>query len=290
MRAAGEKCAIIAHFSPTGRSENIADENRPLRYEDPHCDDEDEEMDRRISQVAFVAYQQAKMKGIPVARYDAEKKAAYLLYPDGHREYVDKPPEKALSSAGLAPQNHVQWEQKFTKEKGRTTMTYTSAQANKLLKKLNDEHAALLDKEGRSKDFRAAMGEDVESVRPAYDYADTQKKLAELEQHIRKVKHAINVFNATHIIPDFGMTIDEMLVYIPQLTQRKNKLADMKARLPKQRVEEQYGRQSNIIDYTYANYDLAAVEGDYEKTTDELSRAQLALDAVNQRDTFELAE
>lgn len=72
-------------------------------------------------------------------------------------------------------------------------MTYTSAQANKLLKKLNDEHAALLDKENRSKDFRAAMGEDVESVRPAYDYTDTQKKLAELEQRIRKVKHAINM-------------------------------------------------------------------------------------------------
>ena len=169
-------------------------------------------------------------------------------------------------------------------------MTYTSAQANKLLKKLNDENAALLDKETRSKDFRAAMGEDVESVRPAYDYSDTQKKLAELEQRIRKVKHAINVFNATHVIPDFGMTIDEMLVYIPQLTQRKNKLADMKARLPKQRVEEQYGRQSNIIDYSYANYDLAAVEADYERVSDELSRAQLALDAVNQRDTFELTE
>ena len=268
----------------------MADKSKTLLYEDPYCDDEDEAMDRRISQVAFVAYQQAKMKGLPVARYDVEKKAAYLLYPDGHREYVDEPPEKALPSAGLAPQNQVQWKQKFTREKGRTTMTYTSAQANKLLKKLNDEHAALLDKESRSKEFRAAMGEDVESVRPAYDYADTQKKLAELEQRIRKVKHAINVFNATHVIPDFGMTIDEMLVYIPQLTQRKNKLADMKACLPKQRVEEQYGRQSNIIDYSYANYDLAAVEADYEKVSDELSRAQLALDAVNQRDTFELAE
>ena len=88
----------------------------------------------------------------------------------------------------------------------------------------------------------------------------------------------------------FHMTIDEMLVYIPQLTQRKNKLAEMKARLPKERVEEQYGRQSNIIDYTYANYDLAAVEADYEETADALSRAQLALDAVNQRDTFELEE
>ena len=46
-------------------------------------------MDRRISSVAFEANQRAKMRDIPVARYDAERKAAYLLYPDGHREYVD---------------------------------------------------------------------------------------------------------------------------------------------------------------------------------------------------------
>ena len=55
-------------------------------------------------------------------------------------------------------------------------------------------------------------------------------------------------------------------------------------------VEEQYGQQSNIIDYTYTNYDLAVVEADYEKTADELSRAQLALDTVNQRDSFEFCE
>ena len=101
-------------------------------------------------------------------------------------------------------------------------MNYTSAQANKLLKKLNDEYTALLD--------------------------------------------------------------------IPQLTKRKSKLLEMKSRLPKERVEEQYGRQSSIIDYTYANYDIAAVEADYEKAADELSRAQLALDAVNQRETFEFEE
>lgn len=89
-------------------------------------------------------------------------------------------------------------------------MTYTSAQANKLLKKLNDEHAALLDKENRSKDFRAAMGEDVESVRPAYDYTDTQKKLAELEQRIRKVKHAINML--------FKITQDCLALFLMLLT------------------------------------------------------------------------
>lgn len=169
-------------------------------------------------------------------------------------------------------------------------MNYTSAQANKLLKKLNDEYTALLDKETRSRDFRAAMGEDVESVRPVYDYAETQIRLAELEAKIRKLKHTINIFNATQTVDGFDMTIDELLVYIPQLTKRKSKLLEMKSRLPKERVEEQYGRQSSIIDYTYANYDIAAVEADYEKAADELSRAQLALDAVNQRETFEFEE
>ena len=163
-------------------------------------------------------------------------------------------------------------------------MKYTSAEANKLLKKLNDEYAALLEKERRSRDFRAAMGEDIASVRPAYDYAKTQARLAELEENIRRIKHAVNCFNTTQSVDGFNMTIDEMLVYIPQLTKRKSKLLEMKSKLPKERVEEQYGRQSNIIDYTYTNYDLAAVEADYEKAADELSRAQLALDAVNQRE------
>ena len=169
-------------------------------------------------------------------------------------------------------------------------MKYTSAEANKLLKKLNDEYAALLDREKRSREFRAATGEDIESVRPAYHYDETQQRLAEMEQTIRSLKHAINLFNVTHQVDGFDMTIDEMLIYIPQLTKRKEKLREMRARLPKERIEEQYGRQSNIIDYTHTHYDLAEVEADYAKTADELTRAQLALDAVNQRETFEFGK
>ena len=75
-------------------------------------------------------------------------------------------------------------------------MNYTSAQANKRLKKLTDEYVSLREKESRSREFRAAAGENVEAVRPAYDYADTQRRLAELERCIRRIKHAINLFNA----------------------------------------------------------------------------------------------
>lgn len=132
-----------------------------------------------------------------------------------------------------------------------------------------------------------AVGENVDAVRPAYSYADAQAAQRDLEEKIRKLKHALNLFNATHVIPEFGITIDEMLVYIPQLTKRKSKLAEMKSKLPKYRVAE-LGRISNIIDYTYLNYDLSEVEADYARVSDELANAQLALDAINNRDTLEL--
>jgi len=165
-------------------------------------------------------------------------------------------------------------------------MKLTSAQAAKLLKKLNDDYSAILEREAKSCTFNAAMGEDPDTVRPEYDYAAAQKELCELEAKIRKLKHAVNVFNATHTVPGCDMTIDEMLIYIPQLSRKKEKLAEMRAKLPKARVE--FIRNSNIIDYTYTNYDIKAANADYEAVSDELSKAQLALDGVNASEIFEV--
>lgn len=100
-------------------------------------------------------------------------------------------------------------------------MQYTSSKANKLLKKLNEEYTLLIVKENDLKTFRAAVGENVESVRPKYDYLSYKKQLETIEKQIINVKHAINIFNTTHIVKDFNMTIDELLVYIPQLTDKK---------------------------------------------------------------------
>lgn len=166
-------------------------------------------------------------------------------------------------------------------------MKYTSAEAAKLLRRLNDDYYALISMEERSRDFLAAMGEDVESVRPEYDYEKTQEKLSELEAQIRTVKHAINVFNSTHTVEGFDMTIDAMLIFIPQLSRRKEKLFVMKSRLPKVR-ENAYGRNTTIIDYRYINYDLSKVEEDYRKVSDLLAKAQTALDVVNTTATMEI--
>ena len=165
-------------------------------------------------------------------------------------------------------------------------MKYTSSEAAKLLRSLNEEHDSLLFLENSSKSFIAAVSEDVESVRPEYDYENTQEKLGEVERKIRTVKHAINVFNATHIVPGFDMTIDEILVYIPQLSARKNRLAQLAAALPKTR--ERLGSQSSIIDYRYANYDVKKAGEDAKAASDLLAKAQTALDRLNTTETIEI--
>lgn len=167
-------------------------------------------------------------------------------------------------------------------------MKYTSSEANKLLRKLNADYQNIMSTESQSRSFLAATGEDVESVRPKYDFAATQNELKDITSKIRKVKHAINVFNSTTIVDGFDMTIDEMLVYMPQMTERVNTLNHMRKQLPKNR-ERTYGNGTNAtIDYRYTNYDLDEAEKEFTKCYDLLSKAQSALDLVNNTATMEI--
>ena len=166
-------------------------------------------------------------------------------------------------------------------------MRVTSAQAAKLLRQLNDELRVLQLKEANSSSFVAAIQEDVESVRPAYNFKEMRDAQAEVECKIRKVKHAINVFNTTTIIPDFNITIDEMLVYLPQLNRQCEVLSKMRDAMPKVRVSSGYS-SGNIIDYKYANYDIEEVGRYYAELSDTLAKAQTVLDLVNSTVEFEI--
>ena len=165
-------------------------------------------------------------------------------------------------------------------------MKVTSAEANKLLRKLNDDHDALKQMEAESRIFVAATTEALEDARPDYDYEATQRSLAELELQIRKLKHTINLFNVSQTIDESGMTIDQALIAIPQLSDRKRKLSVMRAAQKKKRNESV--RSTNLIEYTYANYDVEQAEQDYQTTIAELARIQNALDLVNSTVQFEI--
>lgn len=165
-------------------------------------------------------------------------------------------------------------------------MKYTSAEANKLLKALETKRNSLLSIEEKSANFVISVGEDVEEVRPEYDFRKAQEEVAELNGKIRAVKHAINVFNTTHTVPGFDdMTIDQVLIYLPQLTAQVAKLRMMAEALPRERKEN---FRSNLVEYNIANYDPKEAAAEYERAQNELSSLQLALDAVNAGETMEI--
>lgn len=164
---------------------------------------------------------------------------------------------------------------------------YTSAEAAKLLRKLNQERNNLLAQESKTATFVAALEEDESRIRPDYNYAEMQGQLLDVEARIRKVKHAVNIFNTTHTVPGFDLTIDEMLVYIPQLKARAEKLQAMQERLPRERCTDGYG-SNNFIEYTVANYNPEDARKDFQIVSDELSRAQLALDRINMTETMKI--
>ena len=168
-------------------------------------------------------------------------------------------------------------------------MLYTSAEAAKLLREKKEEYDALLAKEELVETYVMSLGEKAEDARPEYDYAAVQEKLRLLEGQIRTIKHAISAFNIKQEVPGLGMTIDQLLVYIPQLTAMKRKYDKMRARLPKQRVgNEGYLVSTNVVEYTYANYDIEEAEKDYAFVAGELAKAQTALDLVNSTVKFEI--
>ena len=161
------------------------------------------------------------------------------------------------------------------------TMRYTSAEANKLLKGIEARIEDLKNKEKKSRSFHAASTEDPEVLRPAYDFEETQKQIAALEKDVRIVKH-----NVTHTVPDFDeLTIDQALVYLPQLSNRVSKLKLMAAALPRERAMS-YG--SNIIDYEIANYNIAGAEQMYRSEQERLRKLQTALDRANSGETMEI--
>ena len=167
-------------------------------------------------------------------------------------------------------------------------MRITSAQVAKKLRYLNNELKTLQLREDKTSSFVAALQEDIESVRPEYDFKEMRNAQEAIEMKIRKLKHAINVFNTTTLVPDFNMTIDEMLVFLPQLTKRCDALSKMRDAVPKVRVNTGYTSSGTIIDYKYANYSIEEAERYYLEVSALLAKAQTALDLVNSTVEFEI--
>ena len=158
------------------------------------------------------------------------------------------------------------------------------ATVSKKINALKEEINELVEKENKTCTYIVSPGEKPEETRPDYDYKETQRRIIELEEEVRKLRHIMNLFNTSTVVPGYDMTIDEILVYIPHLRERKNKLSVLKNRLPKSRNCSYQG----IVEYTYCNYSVDKAAADYKVVSEELSKAQNALDYINSTGEIEV--
>jgi hypothetical protein len=54
------------------------------------CGVPDEELTKRFQEAVRIENEIKKIKGLPIAKYDFEKKAPYIEYPDGRRVYEEE--------------------------------------------------------------------------------------------------------------------------------------------------------------------------------------------------------
>ena len=164
----------------------------------------------------------------------------------------------------------------------------TSAYANKMLRSLEEDKAFWVNKEAASSTYVVANNE--EPVVPEYDYAEVAATIAEIDEKIAIIKHALNVSNATAkvLVGDEEMSIDTILIKMAQLNKRKAVLDHMRKQLPKARVEHHsYISRNSVPEYRYINYDLELIKKEYESVSAKIMEMQMALDKYNQTVQFE---
>ena len=126
---------------------------------------------------------------------------------------------------------------------------------------------------------------------PEYDYLQVADTIAEIDEKIAVIKHALNVANATAKVMVDGneMSIDTILIRMAQLNKRKNVLDVMRKRLPKAREEQRsYMSRNTVPEYRYINYDLDLIKKEYEAVSKTIMGMQMALDRYNQTIQFEV--
>lgn len=164
----------------------------------------------------------------------------------------------------------------------------TSAYANKMLKSLEEDKAFWVNKEETSSTYVAAVNE--EPVVPNYDYSQVAATIAEIDEKIAVIKHALNVSNATARVQvgDTELSVDTILIRMAQLNKRKAVLDRMRKQLPKAREEQAYAPRNAVPEYRYINYDLELIKQEYERISQIIMEMQIALDKYNQTVEFEV--
>jgi hypothetical protein len=174
---------------------------------------------------------------------------------------------------------------KKRKEEVNKKMNITSDGVRNVLNKLQYEKTALMDDLKQVSVFVVSVTENKEDVRPDFDLNETAKKIEEIDKQILQIRHARNVFNATTIVADTGLTVDEVLIRMAMLNSLLINYTVLASNRERERVKNY---SSNEIEYRYVNYEIQDAKNLRTKVEEELRDLQQKLNYFNSTETFEI--
>ena len=165
-------------------------------------------------------------------------------------------------------------------------MKLTPDGAQKLIHSLGEERKQLIDQINKLATFVVAVSEgDPEELRPDFDFSATVDAIRSIDDRIRKIKHARNVFNTTTLLPEENITVDEALVLMATLNNNYGYFADLGNRQPKTRNRTQYKGE---IEYTYTNYNIEEAKKLGRDMYERILELQSKLNLVNSTYNFDI--
>lgn len=166
-------------------------------------------------------------------------------------------------------------------------MTLTCDTANKMIRRWTEEIDELQAGEELRKSYITSVDRR-DMDRPDYDFVDVQTQIEDLNQKIMVVRHAVNVFNVTEVLPGCGFTIDQALVRMAHLNGQKMKLNEMSKALEVEKPKPTYGSSYGPNDYRFRNFDAKKSKKLCDMITEEILSIQQELNIVNVTKTFQV--
>ena len=149
----------------------------------------------------------------------------------------------------------------------------TINEMGKIIGDLKTERERLIERDKKLRVFRASEFEDLEKLRPDYDYVGLQSELDGVEEEIRNLTaKAISILTTQKVNEFHDMTVLDLLLYLRDLKEKERRLYEMTTHLEKER------HTSLLLEYEYINYDISKVEEDLRKTREELKKVRTFFD------------
>lgn len=118
-----------------------------------------------------------------------------------------------------------------------------------------------------------------------FNYALSQKEIADWQAEERKIKRLLAVSNATTNVEGYDLTIAEALVLLAQLSQNKKILSRL---ANKEKVVRESAHYRGDAEFTKVCYDLDVAQKDLAKLNQEIAKLQMALDRTNLSNLIEV--